>query len=120
MGTMAVRRICFKPEEILAGLLYYIQMSYPVMEFPPADHPAWEQLVFHIAEEENLKEFLSWNFNISSALRKVTQADPETKWIRVDTSRDTRGKFLGKCFPTAAHRMYEIALETRGLIQFSR
>lgn len=113
-----VRQGIFKPAETLGGLLYYIQTSYPVRDFPPSYDIIWEEVVFSIASDPELGLFLSYYIDAVDILDEITLLDWETQRISIDL-RDVWHGTLGRCFPDAAQRMFEIVLGMEGFIEFS-
>jgi hypothetical protein len=107
-----------KPGEFLVGVMYYIQLTSPVRTFPPSNDPAWELFINYLANEPGLGISISPNLNIESLLDDVTMIDMETNRIFIDP-RDAPRIVLDGRFRRVAQRIYKIALETRGLIEFS-
>lgn len=118
MGSGLVQQKMFTPGEILVGLLRYIQLAYPVKDFPPARNAAWEVLVIRIASDPEVSNFLSWDFDIPSVLDDVTMIDLATERIFVNVE-DNYGRSLEACFPAAVRRMAEIAFQMEDFLEFS-
>jgi hypothetical protein len=104
-------------QEALLGLLRYVQMSWPVRDFPPLGDQSWSNFTRNVITDPELGKLFRKPFDVASVLRGAVEVDPDTRRIWIDPE-GARGRTLEGRYPNLAYSLRKVGYETRGLITF--